>query len=252
MVLMVGGEGTCAHAHARVRTHTVTHTHMQSHSCTHVHVVYTHTHVYKPHSSIYTRAYASHKCTQVHPDGKEPACNAEDPGSIPGCWVGSTCRVDAGGAAVDGGGGAPASDHRTWGIKGCQVQDAGLCIPLFRPQLDPTQADGVAMAQVSGGAGGPGLARMHRHLRHPQRPGTVGIGPIEAWPPEHRASPCPVLPNSQQCLMKTSHLSPLHTLLSSSWGTPLPSARKLPPGSLPESPLGCHRVLPAGPACITI
>ena len=55
---------------------------------------------------------------------------------------------------------APASDHRTWGIKGCQVQDAGLCIPLFWPQLAPAQADGVATAQVSRGAGAQGsLAR---------------------------------------------------------------------------------------------
>ena len=55
---------------------------------------------------------------------------------------------------------APASDHRTWGIKGCQVQDAGLCIPLFWPQLAPAQADGVATAQVSRRAGAQGsLAR---------------------------------------------------------------------------------------------
>lgn len=111
----------------------------------------------------------------------------------------------------------------------------------------------------TGGRGGHGSGerrgrgpRARLHAQEPAASRNSGHRAHRGLPPEHRASPCPVLPNSQQCLMKTSHLSPLHTLLSSSWGTPLPSARKLPPGSLPESPLGCHRVLPAGPACITL
>ena len=210
---------TCIH----VCTHTVTHTHMHSHDVyihtrvqTHTHVLYIYIHVYNSHlrTHIYTCVYALHKCTHVHPDGKEPACNAEDPGSIPGFGVGSTCRVDAGGAAVDGRGRGPASDHRTWGIKGCRVQDAGLCIPLFWPQLAPAQADGVATAQVGRGAGGPGLAHTHRCLQCPQRPGTAGTRLIETPPPRAQSSPlAPILSNFQLCLKNTTTVTSPHAAL---------------------------------------
>ena len=166
---------TCTHTHG----HTYPHAVAFMHTCTCC--IYT-----------YTCTTHTHPCAQVHMHHINvlmyiqmvknlPAMQRTQVQSLGVGWDPPAGWMQVGPRWMEGGG-APASDHRTWGIKGCQVQDAGLCIPLFRPQLDPTQADGVATAQVSGGAGGPGLARMHRRLRHPQRPGTAGIGPIEACP----------------------------------------------------------------------
>ena len=171
------------HTHMHVYAHTRSHIPTCSRIHAHMYMLYIHIHMCTSHTHPYTHVHMHHinVLRYIQMVKNLPAMQRTQVQSLGVGWDPPAGWMQVGPRWMEGGG-APASDHRTWGIKGCQVQDAGLCIPLFRPQLDPAQADGVAMAQVSGGAGGPGLARMHRHLRHPQRPGTAGIGPIEACP----------------------------------------------------------------------
>ena len=216
-----GGGCVCTCIH--VCTHTVTHTHMHSHDVyihtrvqTHTHVLYIYIHVYNSHlrTHIYTCVYALHKLLMYTQMVKNlPAMQRTQVQSLGLGWDPPAGWMQVGPPWMEGGE-APASDHRTWGIKGCRVQDAGLCIPLFWPQLAPAQADGVATAQVGRGAGGPGLAHTHRCLQCPQRPGTAGTRLIETPPPRAQSSPlAPILSNFQLCLKNTTTVTSPHAAL---------------------------------------
>ena len=148
------GDGACAQ-HTRVYTHSYTHPHalmccVYTHTCTTHNRTHTYTHVSVHHTNVvmYTQMVKN-----------LPAVQTTQVQSLGFGWDPPPGWMQVGPQWMEAGE-APASDHRTWGIKGCQVQDAGLCIPLFWPQLAPAQADGVATAQVSRGAGAQGsLAR---------------------------------------------------------------------------------------------
>ena len=191
-MVLTWGDGACAHAHTCVHTqsHIPTCTHML---CIYIHMCTTHTRTH-----TYTHVYMHHTNVLMYTQMVKnlPAVQRTQVPSLGFGWEPPTGWMQVGLQWMEAGE-APASDHRTWGLKGCRVQDAGLCIPLFWPQLAPVQADGVATVQVSRGAGGPGLARTHRCLQHPQRP---GIGLVDTPPPEPRAPLWPQFYQASSCV----------------------------------------------------